>query len=39
VDVDKRFGKQERTLFLHTWMLGILVVAIVLPQVQAWLGR
>ncbi|MDO8862603.1 hypothetical protein Q6D67_12905 [Haliea sp. E1-2-M8] len=33
-----RFGKMERTQYLHTWMLGILVVAIVVPQVQAWLG-
>ncbi|MDO8862708.1 hypothetical protein Q6D67_13435 [Haliea sp. E1-2-M8] len=33
-----RFGKMERTQYLHTWMLGILVVAIVVPQVRAWLG-
>lgn len=32
-----RFGKLERTLFLHTWMLGIIVVVMVLPQLQAWL--
>ncbi|MDO8864166.1 hypothetical protein Q6D67_20990 [Haliea sp. E1-2-M8] len=33
-----RFGNLEKTMYLHTWMLGILVVAIVVPQVQAWLG-
>ena len=32
-----RFGRLERASFLHTWMLGILVVVIVIPQLQAWL--
>ncbi|MDO8864154.1 hypothetical protein Q6D67_20925 [Haliea sp. E1-2-M8] len=32
-----RFGKLEKTMYLHTWMLGIIVVAIVVPQLQAWL--
>ena len=32
-----RFGKLERASFLHTWMLGILVVVMVIPQLQAWL--
>ena len=32
-----RFSKLERASFLHTWMLGILVVVIVIPQLQAWL--
>ncbi|PLW80979.1 hypothetical protein CWI75_17960 [Kineobactrum sediminis] len=35
---EKRFGKLERTLFLHTWMLGILVLVMVIPQLQVWLG-
>jgi hypothetical protein len=30
-----RFGKVEKILSLQTWMLGILVVAIVVPQLQA----
>jgi len=34
-----RFAQMNRTLFLHTWMLGILVVAIVVPQLQVWLDR
>ncbi|MDO8864155.1 hypothetical protein Q6D67_20935 [Haliea sp. E1-2-M8] len=40
--MDARFAEQDakfgKTLSLHTWMLGILVVAIVVPQLQAWLG-
>ena len=32
-----RFGRLERASFLHTWMLGILVVVMVIPQLQAWL--
>lgn len=35
---EARFGKLERTLFLHTWMLGIIVVVLVVPQLQVWLA-
>ncbi|KGE03796.1 hypothetical protein HRUBRA_01543 [Pseudohaliea rubra DSM 19751] len=35
---DARFAKLDRTLLLHTWMLGILVVVLVIPQLQAWLA-
>lgn len=35
---EQRFSKQDRTLFLHTWMLGILVLVMVVPQLQAWLA-
>jgi hypothetical protein len=34
--VDARFGKIERTLFLHTWMLGLITLVLVVPQLQAW---
>ena len=37
VKFEGRFSKLERASFLHTWMLGILVVMIVIPQLQAWL--
>jgi hypothetical protein len=33
-----RFSNLEKTMHLHTWMLGILVGSIVVPQVQAWIG-
>jgi hypothetical protein len=33
-----RFGKLEKTMLLHTWMLGVLVVVLVIPQLQAWLA-
>jgi hypothetical protein len=33
-----RFGKLEKTMLLHTWMLGLLVVVLVIPQLQAWLA-
>jgi len=35
---EQRFSRQDRTLFLHTWMLGILVLVLVVPQLQAWLA-
>jgi len=34
---DQRLARQDRTLSLHTWMLGLLVVVLVIPQLQAWL--
>ena len=33
---ESRFSKLERASFLHTWMLGILGVVLVIPQLQAW---
>ena len=35
---ENRFVKLERTLFLHTWMLGLIVLVLVVPQLQAWLA-
>ncbi|TCO71847.1 hypothetical protein, partial [Chromatocurvus halotolerans] len=35
---EQRFSKQDRTLALHTWMLGILVLVMVVPQLQDWLA-
>ena len=35
---EARFGRLERSLFLHTWMLGLIVVVLVVPQLQAWLA-
>ena len=33
-----RFTKLEHTQTLHTWMLGLVIVAVVVPQLQAWLA-
>ena len=35
---EARFTRLERRQALHTWMLGLITVAVVLPQLQAWLG-
>ena len=35
---ESRFSKLERASFLHTWMLGILVIVLVVPQLQTWLA-
>jgi hypothetical protein len=35
---EKRFGKQDTVNRLHTWMLGLITVAVVIPQLQGWLG-
>jgi len=35
---DARFARLERTLLLHTWMLGLITVVQVVPQLQAWLA-
>ncbi len=35
---ENRFVKLEKTLFLHTWMLGLVVLVLVVPQLQAWLA-
>lgn len=36
---DARFAKLDRALLLHTWMLGLITLVLVLPQVQPWLAR
>jgi hypothetical protein len=33
-----RFASQDRTLLLHTWMLGLITLVLVVPQLQAWLS-
>jgi hypothetical protein len=35
---EQRFARQDRVLSLHTWMLGLLVIVLVIPQLQAWLS-
>jgi hypothetical protein len=35
--IDQRFTAQDGKLNLHTWMLGLLIVVLVIPQLQAWL--
>jgi hypothetical protein len=35
---EQHFARQDRVLSLHTWMLGLLVVVLVIPQLQAWLA-
>ena len=35
---EARFVKLERRQGLHTWVLGLNTVAVVLPQLQAWLA-
>ncbi len=35
---ERRFLKIERVLLLHTWMLGLITVVLVVPQLQAWLA-
>ncbi|MDA8962448.1 hypothetical protein N9H37_03740 [Congregibacter sp.] len=35
---ERRFSKLEGTQVLHTWMLGLITVAVVIPQLQAWLS-
>ncbi|MAC34775.1 MAG: hypothetical protein CME38_14405 [Haliea sp.] len=35
---ESRFSKVEKTQFLHTWMLGIIFIVVVVPQVQVWLS-
>jgi len=33
---DARFARQDRILMLHTWMLALITVVLVVPQLQAW---
>jgi hypothetical protein len=35
---EARFTKLERRQALHTWMLGVITAAVVLPQLQTWLA-
>ena len=35
---ESRFTKLERRQGLHTWVLGLITVAVVLPQLQTWLA-
>lgn len=35
---ESRFSRVEKTQFLRTWMLGIIFIVVVVPQVQVWLS-
>ncbi len=35
---EQRFGRQDTVNRLHTWMLGLITLALVVPQLQAWLA-
>jgi hypothetical protein len=35
---EKRFARQNELLRLHSFILGLILVAVVVPQLQAWLG-
>jgi len=35
---DARFARQDRILMLHTWMLALITLVLVVPQLQAWLA-
>lgn len=37
-DHDARFARLDRTLLLHTWMLGLITLVLVVPQLQAWVA-
>ena len=32
--IDARFARQERTLAVHTWMLGAIIVTVLLPTLK-----
>ena len=32
--IDARFARQERTLAVHTWMLGVIVITVLIPAVK-----
>jgi hypothetical protein len=36
--IEQRLGKQDTVNRVHTWMLGLITVAVVIPQLQAWLS-
>jgi hypothetical protein len=35
---EARFARQDRILMLHTWMLGLITLVLVVPQLQVWLA-
>ena len=35
--IDARFAQQERTLAVHTWMLGVIVVTVLAPTLKGLL--
>ena len=35
--IDARFSRQERTLAVHTWMLGVIVVTVLAPTLKGLL--
>ena len=38
VQIDARFARQDKVLLLHSWMLGLIMLALVVPQMQTWLA-
>jgi hypothetical protein len=36
--LDQRFNRQDATQRVLAWMVGLVIVAVVLPQLQAWLA-
>ena len=32
--IDARFARQERTLAVHTWMLGVIVLTVLVPTLE-----
>ena len=38
VQIDARFARQDKVLLLHSWMLGMIMLALVVPQLQDWLA-
>ncbi len=36
VQIDARFARQDKVLLLHSWMLGLIMLALVVPQMQNW---
>ena len=37
VAFEKRFGELARKQHVHTWMLGVIMLVSVLPQLHAWM--
>ena len=35
---EARFARLDRTLLVHSWMLGVIMLVLVVPQLQAWLA-
>jgi hypothetical protein len=36
--LEMRFGRQDTVNRLHTWMLGLITLVLVVPQLQDWLS-